>query len=176
MFALGRVYTYRILRYILWVPYYMHLLVMYFDYLLCDGSHGFSKYGWKFVPVCILTSGGWTVPIGSVFGLEEDKDSLNALIELFRQHCQKHGVECPHFNLRSEAGIVKFALCESVHFHTSVRGDARAIGPRGNSILDQDALAHVRVSCSMGTFHAHAHARQSIRWCSFGSCTTSSFF
>ena len=102
--AVCRVYTYRIHRYILWVPYYMHLLILYFDYFLCDGSHGFSKYGWKFVPICIITSGGWTVPIGSVFGLEEDKESLTALLELFRQHCENHGVVCPHFNLRDEAG------------------------------------------------------------------------
>ena len=104
-------YTYKIRRYILWVPYYMHLLVPYFDYLLCDGSHGFSKYGWKFVPLCILTSGGWTVPMASVFGLEEDTKSLNALIDLIRVHCRRHGVVCRHFNLRdkTEAGM-------SVHF------------------------------------------------------------
>lgn len=107
------VYTYTFHMYILWVPYYMHLLQQYFDYLLCDGSHGFSKYGWKFVPICILTSGGWTVPIGSVFGLEEDSESLNALIELFRVHCQRHGVACHHFNLRDKSD-----LGTSVHLYS----------------------------------------------------------
>jgi hypothetical protein len=84
----------------------MHMLVQYFDYFLCDGSHGYSKYGWKFVPVCIMSSTGWTIPIGSVFGLEEDSESLNALVDLFRQHCLSHDVRFHHFNLRSqEAGL-----------------------------------------------------------------------
>jgi hypothetical protein len=83
----------------------MHLLVEQFlDYLLCDGSHGWTKYGWKNVPVCIITSGGWTVPIGSVLGLEEDKESLNALIDLMRKHCEFHGVPAPQFNFRSPTG------------------------------------------------------------------------
>jgi hypothetical protein len=85
----------------------MHLLVAYFDYLLCDGSHGFSKYGWKFIPICIITSGGWTVPIGAVFGLEEDKESLNQLIALMRQHCEQRGVDCQHFRLRDEGNDYK---------------------------------------------------------------------
>lgn len=74
------------LKYIIWVPWYMYLLEPFYDYLLGDGSHGFGKYGWKWIPMCIRTSGGWTVPIGGVFGLEEDKDSLNMLIAAMRQH------------------------------------------------------------------------------------------
>ena len=93
-------YTYTSHRYILWVPYYMHLLAGVFDYFLCDGSHGLSKYGWKFIPVCIVTSGGWTVAIGAVFGLEEDRQSLDQLIALFRLKCSQHGVDCPQFSLR----------------------------------------------------------------------------
>jgi hypothetical protein len=65
----------------------MHLLVKFFDYLLGDGSHGFSKYGWKFIPLCILASGGKTVPMASVFSLEEDSQALNAL--LVSQHGRK---------------------------------------------------------------------------------------
>ena len=82
----------------------MHLLATVFDYFLCDGSHGFSKYGWKFIPICVVTSCGKTVPIGAVFGLEEDKDSLIQLIALFRLHCEQRGVDCPQFSLRNHAG------------------------------------------------------------------------
>ena len=74
------------------MPWYTHLLVKFFDYLLCDGSHGFSKYGWKFIPLCILVSCGKTLPIASVFGLEEDSQSLNAL--LVSVHCDKPSCEC----------------------------------------------------------------------------------
>jgi hypothetical protein len=88
------------LKYIIWVPWYMHLLAPFYDYLLCDGSHGFGKYGWKWIPMCIRTSGGWTVPIGGVFGLEEDKDSLNILISHMRRHCIDHGVEAHLFTQR----------------------------------------------------------------------------
>lgn len=79
-------------RYILWVPWYMHLLVKFLHYLLADGSHGFSKYGWKFVPLCILHSGGKTLPVAAVFGLEEDSQSLNML--LVSVHCHKSLCEC----------------------------------------------------------------------------------
>jgi hypothetical protein len=82
----------RCLRYILWVPWYMHLLVKFFDYLLGDGSHGFSKYGWKFMPLCIIHSGGKTLPVASVFGLEEDSQALNSL--LLSLHCHKSSCEC----------------------------------------------------------------------------------
>ena len=50
------------------------------------------------------------MPIGGVFGLEEDKDSLNALIALFRQHCAERGVDCPHFNMRDTAAEGKLCL------------------------------------------------------------------
>jgi hypothetical protein len=86
----------------------MHLLAGFFDYFLCDGSHGFSKYGWKFIPICVVTSGGKTVPIGAVFGLEEDKESLYKLITLFRLHCEKNGVDCPQFRLRDSESKLSF--------------------------------------------------------------------
>lgn len=79
----------------------MHLLVPFFDYFLGDGSHGFSKYGWKWIPICILTSCGVVVPIGSVWGLEEDAESLQHLLRLFRQHCVNKGVDTSAFQLRS---------------------------------------------------------------------------
>ncbi len=50
--------------------------------------------------MCIRTSGGWTVPIGGVYGLEEDKHSLMVLIRLMRQHCVDHGVDAHVFNKR----------------------------------------------------------------------------
>ena len=50
--------------------------------------------------MCIRTSGGWTVPIGGVYGLEEDKHSLMVLIRLMRQHCVDHGVDAHIFNKR----------------------------------------------------------------------------
>ena len=102
-------------RYMLWVPYYMHMLVGFFDYFLCDGSHGFSKYGWKFIPICIISSGGKTVPIGAVFGLEEDRQSLDELFALFRQHCEQHGVDCPQFQLRNYEGNSNFFQCTLSH-------------------------------------------------------------
>jgi hypothetical protein len=79
----------------------MHLLAGFFDYFLCDGSHGFSKYGWKFIPMCVVTSGGKTLPIGAVFGLVEDRESLDRLFALFRQQCSNHGVDCPQFSLQN---------------------------------------------------------------------------
>lgn len=78
------------------------------------------------MPICILTSGGWTVPIGSVFGLEEDSESLNALIELFRVHCQRNGVVCHHFNLRDKSDpgtsvhLDNSSLCAFFEFCLSV--------------------------------------------------------
>jgi hypothetical protein len=86
----------RSLRYILWVPWYMHLLVKFFDYMLGDGSHGFSKYGWKFLPLCIIHSGGKTLPVASVFALEEDSQALNML--LVSVHCHKSSCECTLYN------------------------------------------------------------------------------
>ena len=97
------------LKYIIWIPWYMHLLAPFLDYLLCDGSHGFGKYGWKWIPMCIRTSGGWTVPIGGVFGLEEDKDSLNMLIAHLRRHLREHDVDDCLFNER--VAQVPFPRC-----------------------------------------------------------------
>ena len=48
----------------------------------------------------VYTSGGKTIPIGAVFGLEEDRRSLDQLFALFRQRCDEKGVPCPQFNLR----------------------------------------------------------------------------
>jgi hypothetical protein len=84
----------------------MHLLLPFFDYFLGDGSHGFSKYGWKWIPICILTSCGVVVPIGCVWGLEEDAESLLHLLRLFRQRCLDKGVDPFAFeerNLRCDA-------------------------------------------------------------------------
>jgi hypothetical protein len=92
--------TQQLNRYIIWVPSYAHLMLLHCDYLLCDGSHGFGKYGWKWVPLSIVTSTGWTVPMGAVFGMEEDTSSLLRLLELIREHCRKQGVECPQFHMR----------------------------------------------------------------------------
>ena len=85
------------LKHVVWVSSFAHLLVQYFDYFLCDGTHGISKYGWKFVPLCIVTSGDWIIPIGAVFGLEEDTESLSLLHAAIRAHCGKHNVPCPAF-------------------------------------------------------------------------------
>lgn len=78
----------------------MHLLEPYFDYFLGDGSHGFSKYGWKWIPICIMTSCGVVVPIGSIWGLEEDTESLQHLLRLFRQHCMNKGCSPAAFQIR----------------------------------------------------------------------------
>ena len=85
------------LKHVVWVSSFAHLLVQYFDYFLCDGTHGISKYGWKFMPLCIVTSGDWIIPIGAVFGLEEDTESLSLLHAAIRAHCGKHNVPCPAF-------------------------------------------------------------------------------
>jgi hypothetical protein len=53
---------------------------MFYDHLLGDGSHGFSNYGWIFIPLCVLVSIGKTLPMASVFALEEDSQALNFLL------------------------------------------------------------------------------------------------
>ena len=78
--SLSNVVAYTQNRYIVWVPWYMHLFVKFFDHLLGDGSHGFSKYGWKFIPLCVLVSIGKTLPMAAVFALEEDSQALNYLL------------------------------------------------------------------------------------------------
>jgi hypothetical protein len=82
---------------IVWVAAFAHLLLQYFDYFLCDGTHGFSKYGWKFMPVCIMTSAGWIIPIGAVFGLEEDGHALKLLHDAIGAHCRSNSVLCSEF-------------------------------------------------------------------------------
>ncbi len=51
--------------------------------------------------MCVRTSGGWTLPIGGVFGLEEDKESINMLISLMRKHCIDHGVDAGYFEAQT---------------------------------------------------------------------------
>jgi len=85
------------LSHIVWVSSFAHLLVAYFDYFLCDGTHGISKYGWKFMPLCIVNSGDWIFPFAAVFGLEESSHSLKLLHAAIRAHCEKNGVSCPAF-------------------------------------------------------------------------------
>jgi len=52
----------------------------------------------RFIPLCIISSGGWLVPIGAVFGLEEDFNSLLLLHAAISQHCRNHDVVCPAFD------------------------------------------------------------------------------
>jgi ribosomal protein S15P/S13E len=82
------------------VAKYAHLLLPFFDYFLLDGSHGFSSHGWKYMPLCIKTSGGSVAPLCAVWGLEEDTTSLLAMIDMLRQHLQAHGVDASAFSLR----------------------------------------------------------------------------
>jgi hypothetical protein len=91
------------------VAKYAHLLLPFFDYFLLDGSHGFSSNGWKYMPLCIKTSGGSVVPLCAVWGLEEDTTSLLAMIDLLRQHLQAHGVDASAFSLRDLAAQVPSA-------------------------------------------------------------------
>jgi hypothetical protein len=86
------------LSHIVWVSSFAHLLVQYFDYFLCDGTHGISKYGWKFMPLCIVNSGDWIFPFAAVFGLEEDANSLKLLHAAIHAHCEKNRVSCPAFS------------------------------------------------------------------------------
>ncbi len=85
------------LKNIVWVSSYAHLVLQYFDYFVCDGTHGISKYGWKFIPLCIVTSGDWIIPIGAVFGLEEDTESLKLLHETIRRHLEAKNVDYSAF-------------------------------------------------------------------------------
>ena len=85
------------LTHIVWVSSFAHLLLAYFDYFLCEGTHGISKYGWKFMPLCIVSSGDWIFPFAAVFGLEESAHSLKLLHAAIRRHCANKGVPCPPF-------------------------------------------------------------------------------
>ena len=87
-------------RYVFWVAKFAHLLLPFFDYFLLDGSHGFSSNGWKYMPLCIRTSGGSVVPLCAVWGLEEDTTSLLAMVEMVRKHMEAHGVDASAFSLR----------------------------------------------------------------------------
>lgn len=49
------------------------------------------------MPLCVVTSGDWIIPIGAVFGLEEDAESLSLLHAAIRAHCGKHNVQCRAF-------------------------------------------------------------------------------
>lgn len=90
-------------RYVFWVAKFAHLLLPFFDYFLLDGSHGFSSNGWKYMPLCIKTSGGSVVPLCAVWGLEEDTTSLLAMLHLLRQHLRAHDVDVSAFALRDAA-------------------------------------------------------------------------
>jgi hypothetical protein len=90
-------------RNIVWVPWYAHLLAPYFDYFMCDGTHDLSKHGWRFIPLCIVSSGGSLLPIGAVFGLEESTDALELLHAAIWRHCHAHGVDCSAFAPKSQS-------------------------------------------------------------------------
>ena len=98
-------------RYVFWVAKYAHLLLPFFDYLLCDGSHGFSTHGWKYIPICCKTSGAWVVPFCAVWGLEEETTSLLKIIALMRQHCEAHGVDATAFDIRESPEVKPLAAC-----------------------------------------------------------------
>ena len=59
--------------------------------------HRLSKYGWRLQPVTVTTSRGLIIPIGAVFGLNEDTQSLIILHRAFQRHCLDHGVDTPVF-------------------------------------------------------------------------------
>ena len=98
-------------RYVFWVAKYAHLLLPYFDYFLCDGSHGFSSHGWKYIPLCVKTSGGSIVPLSAVWGLEEETTSLLKMVALLRQHCEAHGVDASAFTTRDAPQVKPLAAC-----------------------------------------------------------------
>lgn len=107
-----------ICRYIFWVSNFLHLLVQYFDYFLCDGSHGFSKHGWKYQPLCIKTSGGWLCPIAAVWALEEETASFLKLVDFCRDHCEDHHVDCSAFMRRmivANVEVMPFAILLCTH-------------------------------------------------------------
>ena len=52
------------------------------------------------MPLCIKTSGAWTVPLCSVWGLEEDTASMFEMVAMLRSHCEAHGVSAVAFSLR----------------------------------------------------------------------------
>ncbi len=108
-----------ICRYIFWVSNFLHLLVQYFDYFLCDGSHGFSKHGWKYQPLCIKTSGGWLCPIAAVWALEEETASFLKLVDFCREHCEDHHVDCSAFMRRltylANVEVMPFAILLCTH-------------------------------------------------------------
>ncbi len=87
-------------RNIIWVLGFVHLLMPYFDYFLLDGTFGISENGWRFIPLCIVTSQSWALPIAAVFGLEEDTESLEILHAELDKHCRKHGYEGPAFKVK----------------------------------------------------------------------------
>ncbi len=103
-----------------WVSSFLHLLLPYFDYFLCDGSHGFSKHGWKYIPLCIKTSGGWLIPIAAVWGLEEETHTLLKLVDLCKQQCERNDVDSTAFTRRTaHMEVISFAIfLWSVYTHS----------------------------------------------------------
>jgi hypothetical protein len=56
----------------------------------------------RFIPLCIVSSGGSLLPNGAVFGLEESTDALELLHAAIGRHCKTHGVDCSAFDPKSE--------------------------------------------------------------------------
>ena len=147
-------------RYVFWVAKYAHLLLSFFDYFLLDGSHGFSSNGWKYMPLCIKTSGGSVVPLCAVWGLEEDTASLLAMIHLLRQHLQAHGVDASAFSLRDSPAPehVPSALDEEVKekyrtFLYPPKWEKFFVACMDASVPDEDVLAVLPDILEAPSFH-----------------------
>lgn len=145
-------------RYVFWVAKYAHLLLPFFDYFLLDGSHGFSSNGWKYMPLCIRTSGGSVVPLCAVWGLEEDTTSLLAMVEMLRQHLEAHGVDASAFSLRENPAEVPSAPDEQVKekFRTFIyppKWEAFFVASHEASVSDDDLLAMRPNIAENPTFH-----------------------
>jgi hypothetical protein len=58
---------------------------------------------YRFIPLCIVSSGGSLLPNGAVFGLEESTDALELLHAAIWRHCKKNGVDCSAFDPKHES-------------------------------------------------------------------------
>ena len=63
------------------------------------------------MPVTIMTSKDYVIPIGAVFGLKEDTQSLKVLHEAFAAHCVDNGLKTPVF--KSAPPKPRFAASKS---------------------------------------------------------------
>ena len=145
-------------RYVFWVAKYAHLLLPFFDYFLLDGSHGFSNNGWKYMPLCIRTSGGWVVPLSAVWGLEEDTTSLLAMVDMLRQHLQAHGVDDSAFSLRESPAQVPSAPDQQVKekyrtFMYPPKWEAFFVASMDSSVTDADLLQMLPHQVEASSFH-----------------------